>query len=95
MANTNIFITYDELSKLQKDSADKASIIAILNTEFPDDTCQLIAVKSILGMIKNEEEETPEVPSDDTPTTDPAEGDEGDGTPATEPTDPAEGEGNG
>lgn len=57
MANTNIFVTYDELSKLQKDSADKASVIAILNTEFPDETCQLIAIKSILGLIKEESSE--------------------------------------
>lgn len=83
MANTNIFITYDELSKLQKDSADKASIIAILNTEFPDDTCQLIAVKSILGII----DEEPEVPGDDTNS------DESNNVPETEPADPSEGTG--
>lgn len=78
MANTNIFITYEELSKLQKDSADKASVIAILNTEFPDATCQLIAIKSILGIVEPEEETPTETP-EDTPATEP------------EPTNPPEG----
>lgn len=72
MANTNIFITYDELSRLQKDSANLTSVMAILNTEFPDDTCQLIAIKSILGMIPKEEEPEitdPEVPEESTDST--------------------------
>lgn len=68
MGNTNIFITFEELSKLQKDSVDKANVIALLNTEFPDDTCQLIAIKSILGI--SEAEEEPEVPDDHEPDVD-------------------------
>lgn len=82
MGNTNIFIPYEDLTKLQKDSANLESIISLLNTEFPDDTCQLIAIKSILGLIKEEEEPTDPVdPIDPDPgTTDP-----------TDPTDPPSG----
>lgn len=78
MANTNIFITFEDLSRLQKDSADKANIVAILNTEFPDDTCQLIAIKSILGLIKEKEEEPEPTPPGDSAPTDPSD-------PSTEP----------
>lgn len=78
MANTNIFITFEDLSRLQKDSADKANIVAILNTEFPDDTCQLIAIKSILGLIEEKEEEAKPTPPGDSTPTDPSD-------PSTEP----------
>lgn len=53
---TTITILYEDLATLQRDSADKAAVIALLKTEFPDDTCQLKAIKSVLGV---EEEETP------------------------------------
>ena len=78
MANTNIFITFEDLSRLQKDSADKANIVTILNTEFPDDTCQLIAIKSILGLIKEKEAEPEPTPPGDSVPTDPS-------NPSTEP----------
>ena len=78
MANTNIFITFEDLSRLQKDSADKANIVTILNTEFPDDTCQLIAIKSILGLIEKKEEEPGPTPPGDSAPTDPSD-------PSTEP----------
>lgn len=71
MANTNIFIEYTELSRLQTDSANLASVMAILDTEFPDDTCQLLAIKSILGMIPKEEEEPEEPENPDDSNTEP------------------------
>lgn len=89
MANTNIFIEFDELSRLQKDSADKANIIAILNTEFPDETCQLIAIKSILGIVETEEEPTEPSDPSDPGTTDPIDPPAG-GDP--DPTDPPTGD---
>lgn len=59
-----ISIPYEDYKKISKDSADKESIVQLLNTEFPDDTCQLIAIKSVLGLI--------EVEDDDTTTPDPS-----------------------
>ena len=43
----------------------------ILETKFPDDTCQLIAVKSILGIEIAEDE--PTIPDPTDPSTDPVE----------------------
>lgn len=88
MANTNIFIEYAELSRLQKDSANLASVMAILDTEFPDDTCQLLAIKSILGMIPKEEEpEEPDVPDTPDEPSDPSDTDD-----TTDPVDPPSGD---
>ena len=53
-----VSLPYEDYAKLVKDSADKENVIALLNTEFPDDTCQLIAVKAVLGI----EEENPATP---------------------------------
>lgn len=88
MGNTNIFIPYEDLNKLQRDSANLESIISLLNTEFPDDTCQLIAIKSILGLIKEEEEPTGPVDPIDPDPSDPV--DPGTTDP-TDPTDPPSG----
>lgn len=44
----NVVIPYDDFLKLSKDSADKENIMAIMNTTFPDATCQVIAIKAIL-----------------------------------------------
>ena len=80
-AMTNVMVAYDDLMKLQKDSADKAAVISLLNQEFPDDTCQLIAIKAILGIVENEEENTDPV--------DPEPSDPGTGDPdTTDPSDP-------
>lgn len=43
-------IPYSDFKTLESDSAKLADVKAILETEFPDDTCQLIAVKSMLGI---------------------------------------------
>lgn len=58
MSETKILVPYDEYTSIVKESSELNSIKSILNTEFPDDTCQLLAVKAILGMIVEE----PEVP---------------------------------
>lgn len=76
---TNVMVAYDDLMKLQKDSADKAAVISLLGQEFPDTTCQLIAIKAILG-IKDEEDNTDEPAGDDTPSDTPATEPSGDDT---------------
>lgn len=45
-----VSIPYEDYAKLVKDSSDKENVIALINTEFPDDTCQLIAIKAVLGI---------------------------------------------
>lgn len=74
----NVMVAYEDLMQLQKDAADKAAIISLLKTEFPDDTCQLIAIKSVLGIVEDEEENNdpvdpsdPDTGDDDTDPTDP------------------------
>lgn len=56
----NVSIPYGDLVELEQDSAQKKAIVSIINTKFPDDTCQLIAIKSVLGI----EEEKTEEPSE-------------------------------
>lgn len=56
--NLTTTIPYEDYKALVEDAADKANVIAILNTEFKDAECQLIAVKAILG-IEEKEEPTP------------------------------------
>ena len=68
LSNT-IPVPYSDFTKLEQDSAKLNSVIAIINTEFPDDTCMLIAIKSILGITEEEEPTTPD-PVD--PPSDPA-----------------------
>lgn len=43
-------IPYEDFVKLQKDSEDKANVVKLLGTTFPDADCQLIAIKSVLGV---------------------------------------------
>lgn len=50
MFDLKVFIPYLDFVNLQKDSEKLNSILSILNTDFPDNTCQLIAIKSVLGM---------------------------------------------
>lgn len=54
MSNILVTVPYNDYNKLLSDSEDKRSIIQLLNTEFPDDTCQLIAIKSVLGVTDEE-----------------------------------------
>lgn len=51
-----VTVPYEEYRQLVADSEDKASTIKLLDTEFPDDTCQLIAVKSLLGIGEKKED---------------------------------------
>lgn len=64
----NVYVPYSDFVELGQDSAKLASVISILNTKFPDDTCQLIAIKSVLGIEEEIKEdpvpETPEEPQD-------------------------------
>lgn len=60
MNNTFVTIPYEDFVKLQSDSADKNAVVSLLKTEFPDDTCMVIAIKSVLGVVENEEEESTE-----------------------------------
>lgn len=77
-----IMVPYDDYNSLVNDAAKLVSVIGILETKFPDDTCQLIALKSILG-IKDPKPE-PEPEPDDPDNTDPSD-------PGTDPSDPGDG----
>lgn len=59
MSETKILVPYDEYTAMVKDSADLASIAGLLLTDFPDNTSQILAIKSVLGMVP-EKEEKPE-----------------------------------
>ena len=64
----NISVPYDDFVELGKDSAQKKAIVDIINTDFPDDTCQLVAIKAVLGIVEKEEPTDPvDPPSDPTP----------------------------
>lgn len=67
--NLTTTIPYEDYKALVEDSVDKANVISILKTEFPDDTCALIAIKAILGIVEEEEPADPADPTD--PPTDP------------------------
>lgn len=60
MSETKILVPYDEYTAMVKDSADLASIRGLLLTNFPDNTCQILAIKSVLEMVPKKEEK-PEV----------------------------------
>ena len=59
MSETKILVPYDEYRAMVKDSADLESITGLLHTDFPDNTSQILAIKSVLGMVP-EKEEKPE-----------------------------------
>ena len=61
MSETKILVPYDEYTAMVKDSADLASIAGLLLTDFPDNTSQILAIKSVLGMVP-EKEPIPEKP---------------------------------
>lgn len=62
MVLPTINVPYEDVMKLKADADKLQAVIELLNTEFPDDTCQLIAIKSILGI--EEEATDPVDPSD-------------------------------
>lgn len=45
-----VTIPNEDYAKLMADSVDKQNVIKILETTFPDEACQLLAVKTILGI---------------------------------------------
>lgn len=51
----NIQIPYTDFKSMETDSTKLADVKELLKTEFPDDTCQLIAIKAVLEI-----EEAPE-----------------------------------
>lgn len=63
-----VTIPYEDYKTLVQDASDKVNVISILKTEFPDDTCQLVAIKSILGV----KEEKDEPITDDTEPSEPS-----------------------
>ena len=63
MSETKILVPYDEYTAMVKDSADLASISGLLLTDFPDNTSQILAIKSVLGMVP-EKEPIPENPTE-------------------------------
>lgn len=60
---SSILVPYEDFKRLSDEAATLRNVTSVMTTEFPDDGCQLLAVKSLLG-IKTEEEseiEEPEV----------------------------------
>lgn len=51
MSETKILVPYDEYTAMVKASADLASIAGLLLTDFPDNTSQILAIKSVLGTV--------------------------------------------
>ena len=51
MSETKILVPYDEYTAMVKDSADLASIAGLLLTDFPDNTSQILDIKSVLEMV--------------------------------------------
>ena len=64
MSETKILVPYDEYTAMVKDSADLESITGLLHTDFPDNTSQILAIKSVLGMVPEKSEPIPENPSE-------------------------------
>ena len=62
MSETKILVPYDEYTAMVKDSADLTSIRGLLLTDFPDNTSQILAIKSVLGMVPEKSEPIPENP---------------------------------
>ena len=77
----NITLTYTDFKQLEADSAKLADVKKVLETEFPDDTCALIAVKAILGIEEATGDGETSDPSD--PGSDPS------GSGSTDPSDPS------
>jgi len=46
-----IQIPYTDFKKLEEDSVKLDDVKELLGTTFPDDTCQLIAIKALLGVV--------------------------------------------
>lgn len=63
----NITVPYNDFVQLEQDSTKLSSVVAMVNTKFPDDTCQLIAIKSVLGIETVEEPVEPTEPVDPEP----------------------------
>lgn len=66
MSETKILVPYDEYTAMVKDSADLASIAGLLLTDFPDNTSQILAIKSVLGMVPEKPEESEPIPGNPT-----------------------------
>lgn len=62
MSETKILVPYDEYTAMVKDSADLESITGLLHTDFPDNTSQILAIKSVLGMVPEKVKPIPENP---------------------------------
>ena len=51
MSETKILVPYDEYTAMVKDRAELSSIAGLLLTDFPDNTSQILAIKSVLEMV--------------------------------------------
>lgn len=56
----DIRIPYEDYKELKKDSDQLADIKTILTTKFPDEDCYLLAIKSILGISPDPEQDVEE-----------------------------------
>lgn len=50
----NVTILYTDFKTLTSDSAKLADIKALVEAKFPDDTCQIKAIKAVLGIVEEE-----------------------------------------
>lgn len=83
----NVLIPYRDFKELNDKAAKTDAVLMLLGSKFPDDTCQLIAIKSVLGYVDPEPEPEPEPTPDPEPNPNPEPDDENN----TEPEDPEEG----
>lgn len=51
-------LTNEEYAALIKDKSDKEAAVAILGAEFADETCRIVALKTVLGYVEPEEDDT-------------------------------------
>lgn len=63
MSLKTINVPYDDVMELKADSAKLSTINGLLQAKFPDAECQLVAIKSVIGV--TEEEEKPEEPNEE------------------------------
>lgn len=63
MATQNVLVPLEDYNKILRDSEELANVKTLLETEFPDDTCQMIAVKSLLGIVEDETSDPTDPPT--------------------------------
>lgn len=63
----NVLVSIEDYNEILRDSEQLANVKKLLETEFPDDTCQMIAIKSLLGIVEDDDITDPSDPGNTTP----------------------------